>query len=150
MTIYLLITILNTFFFLNTLFVPFTCILITYLIILEHKNNLIAISMSLTFRSNLRSSYSWELRKIQRTKTVSTSYFNTVAGAPSCNFGKKETLANVFSCEFCAIFKNTFREHIRVAVSAFCEDFLQILVKKNLKKMFLLCSFLVFAFSAQY
>ena len=26
----------------------------------------------------------------------------------SCNFIKKETLAQVFSCEFCEIFKNTF------------------------------------------
>ena len=26
----------------------------------------------------------------------------------ACNFIKKETLAQVFSCEFCKIFKNTF------------------------------------------
>ena len=26
----------------------------------------------------------------------------------ACNFIKKETLAQVFSCEFCGIFKNTF------------------------------------------
>ena len=26
----------------------------------------------------------------------------------ACNFIKKETLAQVFSCEFCEIFKNTF------------------------------------------
>ena len=31
-------------------------------------------------------------------------FFNKVAG--SRNFIKKETLAQVFSCEFCAIFKN--------------------------------------------
>ena len=30
-----------------------------------------------------------------------------------CNFIKKETLAQVFSCEFCKIFKNTFfTEHL--------------------------------------
>ena len=34
-------------------------------------------------------------------------FFNKVAGA-TCNFIKKETLAQVFSCEFCEIFKNTF------------------------------------------
>ena len=28
--------------------------------------------------------------------------------ASACNFIKKETLARVFSCEFCEIFKNTF------------------------------------------
>ena len=31
----------------------------------------------------------------------------------ACNFIKKETLAQVFSCEFCEIFKNTFfTEHL--------------------------------------
>ena len=33
-------------------------------------------------------------------------FFNKVAGA--CNFIEKETLAQVFSCEFCEISKNTF------------------------------------------
>ena len=37
-------------------------------------------------------------------------FFNKVAGLRSraCNFIKKETLAQVFSCEFCKISKNTF------------------------------------------
>ena len=36
----------------------------------------------------------------------------------ACNFIKKETLAQVFSCEFCAISKNTFfTEQLRTAVS---------------------------------
>ena len=31
----------------------------------------------------------------------------------ACNFIKKETLAQVFSCEFCEVFKNTiFTEHL--------------------------------------
>ena len=29
-----------------------------------------------------------------------------------CNFIKKETLGEVFSCEFCKIFKNFFKEHL--------------------------------------
>ena len=34
--------------------------------------------------------------------------------AATCNFIKKETLAQVFSCEFCGISKNTFiTEHLR-------------------------------------
>ena len=34
------------------------------------------------------------------------------------NFIKKETLAQVFSCEFCEIFKNTFfTEHLRTTAS---------------------------------
>ena len=33
----------------------------------------------------------------------------------ACNFIKKESLAQVFSCEFCEIFKNTFfTEHPQV------------------------------------
>ena len=37
----------------------------------------------------------------------------------SCNFIKKETLAQVCSCKFCKIFKNTFfTEHLRMTASA--------------------------------
>ena len=36
----------------------------------------------------------------------------------ACNFIKKETLAQVFSCEFCEISKNTFFiEHLRETAS---------------------------------
>ena len=36
----------------------------------------------------------------------------------ACNFIKKETLAQVFSCEFCEIFKNIyFLEHLRATAS---------------------------------
>ena len=37
-------------------------------------------------------------------------FFNKVAGLrpEPCNFVKKETLAQVFSCEFCEISRNTF------------------------------------------
>ena len=34
-------------------------------------------------------------------------FFNNVAGV-ACNFIKKETLAQMFSCEFCEISKNNF------------------------------------------
>ena len=43
--------------------------------------------------------------------------FNKVAGA-ACNFIKKESLAQVFSCEFCEISKNTFFYRTRL-VAAF-------------------------------
>ena len=33
---------------------------------------------------------------------------NSQENASACNFIKKETLAQVFSCEFCEISKNTF------------------------------------------
>ena len=36
----------------------------------------------------------------------------------ACNFIKKETVTQVFSCEFCEIFKNTFfREQLRATAS---------------------------------
>ena len=34
-------------------------------------------------------------------------FFNKVAGLKACNCVKKETLAQMFSCEFCKISKNT-------------------------------------------
>ena len=38
--------------------------------------------------------------------------------AETCNFIKKRTLIQVFSCEFCEISKNIFfKEHLRVIVS---------------------------------
>ena len=40
-------------------------------------------------------------------------YSNVKQSANFCNFIKKETLAQVFSCEFCEISKNTFfAEHL--------------------------------------
>ena len=56
------------------------------------------------------------------------------AEAEACNFINKETLAQVFSCEFCDIWKNTFfiehlwatasEEHLQTAASAFLETVL--------------------------
>ena len=45
--------------------------------------------------------------------------FNKVAlPRPACNLIKKETLAQVFSCEFCEISKNTFiTEHLWTTAS---------------------------------
>ena len=37
-------------------------------------------------------------------------FLNKVVGA-ACNFMKKETLAQMLSCEFCKIFKNTFLQN---------------------------------------
>ena len=45
-------------------------------------------------------------------------FFNKVAGWAACNFIKKETLVQVFSCEFWEIFKNTFfTEHLEATAS---------------------------------
>ena len=44
-------------------------------------------------------------------------FFNKVAGL-ACNFIKKKTLTQVFSCEFCEISKNIyFTEHLRTTAS---------------------------------
>ena len=45
---------------------------------------------------------------------VATSEKGILRNFVSCNFIKKETLAQVFSCEFFEIYKNTFfTEHLR-------------------------------------
>ena len=45
--------------------------------------------------------------------------------ASACNFIKKETLALVFSCEFCEIFKNTFFYRTHPVVASVSRFFLQ-------------------------
>ena len=40
--------------------------------------------------------------------SVLESPFNKVAGLSVCNFIKKETPAQMFSCEYCKNFKNSF------------------------------------------
>ena len=57
----------------------------------------------------------------------------------ACNFIKKETLAQVFSCEFCQIFKNTSFYRTLMAVSAFFY-FLKIISFYQLNFDFLMCS----------
>ena len=44
----------------------------------------------------------------QRTNSYSLIYLAQIVLFSACNFIKKETLAQVFSCEFCEISKNTF------------------------------------------
>ena len=47
--------------------------------------------------------------------------------AEVCHFFKKEILAQMFSCEFCEIFKNTiFTEHLWVTASANVYKYLKI------------------------
>ena len=45
--------------------------------------------------------------KIQRKTPVTQSLFLIKLQAEACNFIEKETLAQVFYCEFCEIYKNT-------------------------------------------
>ena len=54
---------------------------------------------------------------------ISGFLFMVTVKGQACNFIKKETLAQVFSCEFYEIFKNTFfTERVQTAAS-FVLDF---------------------------
>ena len=57
-------------------------------------------------------------QKSQENTCARVSFFNKVAGLYKKNFIKKVTLAQVFSCEFCEISKNTFvAEHLLTTAS---------------------------------
>ena len=57
-------------------------------------------------------------RSSHRRCYVRESVFLSAVFSTACNFIKKETLAQVFSCQFCEIFKNTyFIEHLWMAAS---------------------------------
>ena len=53
----------------------------------------------------------------------------------ACNFIKKETLAKVFSCDFCEICKNTFfTEHLWTSASEFYQILGEVNSDKTLSK----------------
>ena len=57
------------------------------------------------------------LQNSQKNTCARVSFFHKVAGG-ACIFIKNETLAQVFSCKFCEIFKNTsFTKHLRETAS---------------------------------
>ena len=67
-------------------------------------------------KSVLQQRWSKKFRKYPRKTPVPES--------KACNFIKKETLAQLFSCKFCEIFKNTFStEHLRWLLLQVVEDF---------------------------
>ena len=54
---------------------------------------------------------------------VLESLFNKAAGLPVCKFIKKETPIQVFSCDYCKVFKKTyFEEYLRTAASVYSKD----------------------------
>ena len=64
---------------------------------------------------------------IHKKMSVLKSLFNTVRGLKACNFHKKETQTQVFSCEYHKIFKNSFfMEHLRWLLLNIVEEFLRI------------------------
>ena len=53
-------------------------------------------------------------------------FFAKFAGLSLITFVKKETLTEVFSCEFCEIYKNTFTEHFWATASKNASIFFQL------------------------
>ena len=100
--------------------------------------------MPLFFRSNHRrcSIRKGVLRNFTKFtgKHLCQSLFYRNSVPETCNFIKKETLAQVFSCEFCEISKNTiFIEHLRATVSGFSNFIVKLsvihLIQKHLKSL---------------
>ena len=59
-----------------------------------------------------------EILQNSQESTCATASFVIKLQASACNFIKKETLARVFSFDFCEISKNTFfTEHLRATTS---------------------------------
>ena len=59
-----------------------------------------------------------EILQNSRKNICARAHFFIKLEAYTCNFIKKETLAQAFSCEFCEIYKNIFfTEHLPVTVS---------------------------------
>ena len=50
----------------------------------------------------------WEISQNSQENTCSRACFLIKLHAETCNFIKKETRSQIFSCDFCAISKNTF------------------------------------------
>ena len=74
---------------------------------------------------------SQKFRKINRKTPVPEALFWYSCRPWACNCIKKETLAQVFSCEFCEISKNTFSDRTNlVAASNFPKSF-QIVFQQN-------------------
>ena len=72
----------------------------------------------------LQNRCSYKFPDIHQKISVLKSHFNTVR---ACNFNKKETPTQVFSCEYHKIFKNScFIEHPRWLLLNMVEEFLRI------------------------
>ena len=76
------------------------------------------------------------LTKFTRKRQCQSLFFNKVAGLEHVTLLKKGTTKQVFSCEFCEIFWNTFfTEHLRETPSVFVSALLSILQKMLFKSI---------------
>ena len=75
----------------------------------------------------LQNRFCYKFPDIHQKISVLKSLFNTVRGLKARNFNKKETSAQVFSCEYHTIFKNNcFIEHLWWLLLNMVEEFLRI------------------------
>ena len=95
--------------------------------LLQFQNDMDCLPHSITFFQKQPSEVFFKKRcssNFRKTHTkipVPESLFNKVAGARPVTLLKRETLSQVFPCEFCKISKNTFfTEHLWVTASVFC------------------------------
>ena len=75
-----------------------------------HRQNLFHLELSLEAATKRGFCKKGDLRnfaKFTGKQLCQSPFFNKVAGQ-ACHFIKKETLVQVFSCEFCEVSKNTF------------------------------------------
>ena len=76
----------------------------------NESNITISYPEAVTQRCSMKKVFLQNLQNWQENTCVKFSFFNKVAGLwpLACNFIKKETLAQMFSCKFCKICKNSF------------------------------------------
>ena len=73
---------------------------------------------AVTWRCSVKKGVLRNFKKFAGKRLCKNLIFNKVARIRPANFSKKDTLAQVFSCEFCEISKNTFSvEHLWVTAS---------------------------------
>ena len=63
-----------------------------------------------------------KFRKIHRKTPVPENTLKTLENTLACNFIKKESLAQVFSCKFCEISKNTFSYRTAQMTASVCRN----------------------------
>ena len=79
------------------------------------------------FTNVIQNRCSYKLPNIHKKRSVLKSLFSEIRGLKACNFNKKETPTEVFSCEYHKTFKNSFFiEHLWWLLLNMVEIFLRI------------------------
>ena len=70
----------------------------------------------------------------KKQKHLWQSLFDKVSGVKPATLLKKETLAQMFFCEFCEISKNTFTEHLWATASGYLGLIIWVFNKLNVRE----------------